>query len=74
MPNPMNVIDTRLPDLLRGPRPLLGMFVGIPAPSLVEMCGHAGVDFVIDDSVADKKLHSCRIMPERWSWIEVSVT
>jgi 2-keto-3-deoxy-L-rhamnonate aldolase RhmA len=46
----MNVIDTRLPELLRGKRPLLGMFVGIPAPSLVEMCGHAGVDFVIVDN------------------------
>src|SRR3954468_1965569 len=33
-----------------------------------------GVDFVIDDSVADKKLHSCRIIPERGSWIEVNVT
>ena len=50
MPNPMNVIDTRLPDLLRGSRALLGMFVGIPSPSLVEMCGHAGVDFVIVDN------------------------
>ena len=47
---PMNVIDTRLPELLRGKRPLLGMFVGIPAPSLIEMCGHAGVDFVIVDN------------------------
>jgi 2-keto-3-deoxy-L-rhamnonate aldolase RhmA len=46
----MNVIDTRLPELLRGPRALLGMFVGIPSPSLVEMCGHAGVDFVIVDN------------------------
>ena len=26
----MNVIDTRLPELLRGSRPLLGMFVGMP--------------------------------------------
>ena len=46
----MNVIDTRMPALLRGPRPLLGMFVGPPAPSLVEMCGHAGCDFVIIDN------------------------
>ena len=46
----MNVIDTRLPELLRGKRALLGMFVGIPSPSLVEMCGHAGVDFVIVDN------------------------
>ncbi|MEO8537733.1 MAG: aldolase/citrate lyase family protein [Betaproteobacteria bacterium] len=50
MRDAMNVIDTRLPELLRGTRPLLGMFVGMPAPSLVEMCGHAGVDFVIIDN------------------------
>lgn len=46
----MNVIDTRLPELLRGSRALLGMFVGIPSPALVEMCGHAGFDFVIVDN------------------------
>jgi 4-hydroxy-2-oxoheptanedioate aldolase len=46
----MNVIDTRLPALLRGDRPLLGTFVGLPAPALVEMCGHAGLDFVIIDN------------------------
>jgi 4-hydroxy-2-oxoheptanedioate aldolase len=50
MKDPMNVIDTRLPELLRGSRPLLGMFVGIPSPALVEMCGHAGLDFVIVDN------------------------
>src|SRR5664279_13291 len=48
--DPMNVIDTRLPELLRGSRPLLGMFVGIPSPALVEICGHAGLDFVIIDN------------------------
>jgi 4-hydroxy-2-oxoheptanedioate aldolase len=50
MKDSMNVIDTRLPELLRGSRPLLGMFVGIPVPALVEMCGHAGFDFVIVDN------------------------
>ena len=50
MRDAMNVIDTRLPELLRGPRALLGMFVGMPAPSLVEMCGHAGFDFIIVDN------------------------
>jgi len=40
MKDSMNVIDTRLPELLRGSRPLLGMFVGMPVPGLVEMCGH----------------------------------
>src|SRR5262245_60511264 len=34
-----------------------------------------GVDFVVDDSsAADTKLHSCRIIPERGSWIEINVT
>src|SRR5215207_5395037 len=32
-----------------------------------------GVDFVMEIE-ADKKLHSCRIIPERGSWIEVNVT
>lgn len=46
----MSVLDTRLPQLLRGDRPLAGMFVGFPSPALVEMCGHAGFDFVIIDN------------------------
>ena len=34
-----------------------------------------GVDFVMDeDATSDRKLHSCRIIPERGSWIEVNVT
>src|SRR5256886_5508190 len=34
-----------------------------------------GVDFVLDDTAGvDKKLHSCRIIPERGSWIEINVT
>src|SRR5437016_2425237 len=34
-----------------------------------------GVDFVVEESAgADKKLHSCRIIPERGSWIEINVT
>src|SRR5439155_11865114 len=32
-----------------------------------------GVDFVMEIE-ADKKLHSCRIIPERGSWIEINVT
>lgn len=46
----MTVLDTRLPQLLRGANPLAGMFVGIPSPALVEMCGYAGFDFVIIDN------------------------
>jgi DNA-directed RNA polymerase subunit beta len=33
-----------------------------------------GVDFSVDTSTIDKKLHSCWIIPERGSWIELNVT
>ena len=33
-----------------------------------------GVDFSVDTHVSDKKLHSCWIIPERGSWIELNVT
>ena len=33
-----------------------------------------GVDFSVDLSTADKKLHNCWIIPERGSWIELNVT
>ena len=34
-----------------------------------------GVDFVLDqDGTSDRKLPSCRIIPERGSWIELNVT
>src|SRR5215510_13591411 len=34
-----------------------------------------GVDFVMEsDSMAERKLPSCRIIPERGSWIEINVT
>jgi len=33
-----------------------------------------GVDFLIDSSSADRKLHSCWIIPERGSWVELNVT
>jgi 4-hydroxy-2-oxoheptanedioate aldolase len=48
--------DTRMPfdDRLRGMlasgEPLRGMFVGLPAPALVEMCAFAGFDFVVIDN------------------------
>src|SRR5205823_10275703 len=32
-----------------------------------------GVDFVVERE-ADKDMHSCRIIPERGSWIEINVT
>ncbi|KPK77420.1 MAG: DNA-directed RNA polymerase subunit beta [Phycisphaerae bacterium SM23_30] len=33
-----------------------------------------GVDFVIESQESDRPLHGCRIIPERGSWIEISVT
>jgi DNA-directed RNA polymerase subunit beta len=33
-----------------------------------------GVDFSVDSSTADKKLHTCWIIPERGSWVELNVS
>jgi len=33
-----------------------------------------GVDFLEDTTTPDRKLHACRIIPERGSWIEMNVT
>src|SRR5437667_12491402 len=33
-----------------------------------------GVDFVVETEASQRKLHSCRIIPERGSWVEVNVT
>jgi len=33
-----------------------------------------GVDFLIDSTSTDRKLHSCWIIPERGSWVELNVT
>jgi DNA-directed RNA polymerase subunit beta len=33
-----------------------------------------GVDYVVDADAGERKLHSCRIIPERGSWIEINVT
>src|SRR5687767_4723782 len=33
-----------------------------------------GVDFVVETESADRRLHSCRIIPERGSWIEINAT
>jgi DNA-directed RNA polymerase subunit beta len=33
-----------------------------------------GVDFVVEIESSDRKLHACRIIPERGSWIELQVT
>jgi len=33
-----------------------------------------GVDFVVGEEGGDRRMHSCRIIPERGSWIELVVT
>src|SRR3954464_3483498 len=33
-----------------------------------------GVSYVVETEAGDRRLHSCRIIPERGSWIEVNVT
>ena len=33
-----------------------------------------GVDYVVETEASERRLHSCRIIPERGSWIEVNVT
>ena len=33
-----------------------------------------GIDFVVDMEAGERRLHSCRIIPERGSWIELNVT
>jgi DNA-directed RNA polymerase subunit beta len=33
-----------------------------------------GVDYVVETETGERKLHSCRIIPERGSWIEINVT
>ena len=51
MPDPRHhPIDQRLPGLLRAGGRLRGVFNGLPSPAIVEMCGHAGFDFVIIDN------------------------
>lgn len=43
-------LDIRLPDMLRSGRRLRGIFNGLPAPAIVEMCAYAGFEFVIIDN------------------------
>jgi DNA-directed RNA polymerase subunit beta len=33
-----------------------------------------GVDYVVETEASERRLHSCRIIPERGSWIEINVT
>ncbi|MFM7569883.1 MAG: HpcH/HpaI aldolase family protein [Betaproteobacteria bacterium] len=42
--------DDRLRGMFASGAPLHGMFIGLPAPALVEMCAFAGFDFVVIDN------------------------
>ncbi len=33
-----------------------------------------GVDFMLDTETGDRRLHACRIIPERGSWVEMNAT
>jgi DNA-directed RNA polymerase subunit beta len=33
-----------------------------------------GVDYVVETEASERRLHSCRVIPERGSWIEINVT
>ena len=46
----MSVFDGRLAAYLKDGRPLIGIFMGLTSPALVEMAGHAGFDFVVIDN------------------------
>src|SRR5437660_6877326 len=39
-----------------------------------QLHGAPGVDFVVETEASERKLHSCRVIPERGSWIEINVT
>ena len=41
-------LDDRLPGLLRSGRRVHGIFQSLASPAIVEMCGHAGFDVVVD--------------------------
>ncbi len=41
---------------------------------VTQMHRSPGVDFSVDTHSTDKKLHSCWIIPERGSWVELNVT
>jgi len=40
-------IDSRLSGMLKSDKVLKGIFNSIPCPSIIEMCGYAGFDFVV---------------------------
>jgi 4-hydroxy-2-oxoheptanedioate aldolase len=43
-------LDTRMLDMLRSGQRLRGIFNGIASPTIVEMCGYAGFDFIVIDN------------------------
>ena len=48
--HPHHPLDDRLPEMMRSGRRLRGVFNGLPAPAIIEMCAYAGFDFVVIDN------------------------
>lgn len=65
-------------DVYIGDMPLMlggGYFIinGVERIVVMQLHRAAGIDFV-EDRLADKKIHSCSIVPERGSWVEITVS
>jgi DNA-directed RNA polymerase subunit beta len=66
-------------DIYLGEIPVMiggGEFIinGSERVTVCQMHRSPGVDFSVEVHTGDKKLHSCWIIPERGSWIELNVT
>ena len=66
-------------DVFLGELPIMiggGEFIvnGAERVIVTQLHRSPGVDFLQDSKSIERKLHSCRIIPERGSWIELTVT
>jgi DNA-directed RNA polymerase subunit beta len=66
-------------DVYLGDMPIMvggGEFVvnGAQRVIVAQLHRSPGVDFQVDTRSTEKRLHSCRIIPERGSWIEIDVS
>ena len=66
-------------DVYLGDMPIMvggGEFIvnGVERVIVAQLHRSPGVDFQVDTRSTEKRLHSCRIIPERGSWIEIDVS
>ncbi|MGE3854660.1 MAG: hypothetical protein AB7K09_23205, partial [Planctomycetota bacterium] len=71
--------DTVEEEVYLGEMPLMiggGEFIinGAERVIVTQLHRSPGVDFQVELTTGDKKLHSCWVIPERGSWIEINVT